>query len=252
MHFSWLSLYTAQQGYEHFMMTAMTLFGNKALRLAIQQNKVTFPAQIPSFARPEVSELQIRIAQLYFIAGWTVERIGHRYEMSDAMVRKTLTGWRVRAIASGYIQEIDPEPAPPLKELDIEDQDEPLQVSPSEPPQTGRQAWPPIYIRLLELVRRECDRIGFFLSAAQVERIQSTLLSEPKQIAALLQDLRNRMTDEQRRSNTASVELIESLIAELELATQDSNDPAYVEPQMPLTLSIPESMPLKITAGYHQ
>jgi len=234
------------------MMTAMTLFGNKALRLAIQENRVTFPAQIPSFSRPEVSELQLRIVQLYFIAGWTVERIGNRYAMSDAMVRKTLTTWRVRAIASGYIQEIDPEPAPSLKELDMEDQDGPSQVSTSKPPHTDRRAWPPIYIRLLELVRRECDRIGFYLSGAQVERIQTALPSDPKQVGTLLLDLRNRMIDEQRRSNIASVDLLESLIAELELATQDSNDPAYVEPQMALTLSIPDSTPLKMTARYHQ
>jgi hypothetical protein len=234
------------------MMTSMMLFGNKALRLAIQENRVSFPAQIPSFARPEVSELQLRIVQLYFIAGWTVERIGNRYTMSDAMVRKTLTAWRVRAIASGYIQEIDPEPAPPQKELDMDDQGEPLRVSTSKPPHAERHAWPPICIRLLEIVRRECDRIGFYLSAAQVERVQAVLPSDPKQIGALLQDLRNRMIDEQRLSNIDSVDVLESLIAELELATQDSNDPTYVEPQLPPTLSISESIPLKMTAGYHQ
>jgi hypothetical protein len=234
------------------MTTTMTLFGNKALRLAIQQNRVTFPAQIPSFGRPEISELQLRIVQLYFVAGWKIERIRNRYAMSDAMVRKTLTAWRVRAIASGYIQEIDPGPAPIPKEIDIENTDEPLPVSASKPRQTERHAWPPIYIRLLEVVRRECDRIGFYLSAAQVERIQAALLSDPKQIAALLQDLRNRMVDEQRCSNTAPVHLLESLAAELELTFRESSDSMDAGSQIPLTLSIAEAMPLKMSAGYHQ
>lgn len=101
------------------MTTAMTLFGNKTLRMAVQQNRVNFPAQIPSFAPPGVSELQRRIVHLYFISGWTIERIGNRYAISDAMVRKMLTAWRIRAIASGYVQEIDPEPATPSKESDL-------------------------------------------------------------------------------------------------------------------------------------
>ncbi len=94
------------------MTTTLALFGNKVLRSAIEQNQVSFPAQVPVFAKHQAGDLQARISQLYFVGGWTIKEIGKRYSMPGEMVRKSLTEWRVRAISSGYIQEIGPEILP--------------------------------------------------------------------------------------------------------------------------------------------
>src|SRR5579871_2917350 len=94
-------------------MTALALFGNKALRSAIQHNLVSFPGQAPVFAKQQAGEVQARISQLYFISGWKIRKIASRYGMTNEMVRRTLTDWRTRAISSGYIQEIGPDVWPP-------------------------------------------------------------------------------------------------------------------------------------------
>ena len=78
------------------------------LRTAITRNLVSFPARIQPFMRRSSGDLQERIVQLYFVRGWTVRRICDRYAMSKAMVHKLLAEWRVRAVESGYIQEIEP------------------------------------------------------------------------------------------------------------------------------------------------
>lgn len=86
----------------------LALLGNTLLRTAITRNLVTFPAQIRPFMRRTNGDLQERIVQLYFVRGWSVRSICERYAMSKAMVHKLLAEWRVRAIESGYIQEIEP------------------------------------------------------------------------------------------------------------------------------------------------
>jgi transposase-like protein len=53
-------------------------------------------------------DLQERIVQLYFVRGWSVRSICDRYGLSKAMAHKLLGEWRVRAVESGYIQEIEP------------------------------------------------------------------------------------------------------------------------------------------------
>lgn len=52
-------------------------------------------------------DLQERIVQLYFVRGWTVRSICERYGLGKAMAHKLLAEWRIRAIESGYIQEIE-------------------------------------------------------------------------------------------------------------------------------------------------
>ncbi len=86
----------------------LALLGNTLLRTAITRNLVTFPAQIQPFMKRMKGDLQERIVQLYFVRGWSVRSICERYAMSKAMVHKLLAEWRVRAIESGYIQEIEP------------------------------------------------------------------------------------------------------------------------------------------------
>jgi len=86
----------------------LALLGNTLLRTAITRNLVTFPAQIQSFMKRTSGDLPERIVQLYFVRGWSVRDICDRYGMSKAMVHKMLAEWRIRAVESGYIQEIEP------------------------------------------------------------------------------------------------------------------------------------------------
>jgi len=51
----------------------------------------------------------VRIVQLYFVHGWSVRRIGDRYNLRKDTVHTLLAQWRIRAIESGYIQEIEPD-----------------------------------------------------------------------------------------------------------------------------------------------
>src|SRR5580698_2254772 len=87
----------------------LALLGNTLLRTAVTRNLVTFPAQIQPFMKRTMGDLQERIVQLYFVRGWSVRNICDRYGMSKAMVHKLLAEWRIRAIESGYIQEIEPD-----------------------------------------------------------------------------------------------------------------------------------------------
>jgi transposase-like protein len=86
----------------------LALLGNTLLRTAITRNLVSFPAQIRPFMKRSSGDLQERIVQLYFVRGWTVRSICDRYGLSKAMAHKLLAEWRIRAVESGYIQEIEP------------------------------------------------------------------------------------------------------------------------------------------------
>jgi transposase-like protein len=86
----------------------LALLGNTLMRTAITKNLVSFPAQIRPFMRRGSGDLQERIVQLYFVRGWSVRRICDRYGLSKAMAHKILAEWRIRAVESGYIQEIEP------------------------------------------------------------------------------------------------------------------------------------------------
>jgi hypothetical protein len=86
----------------------LALLGNTLLRTAITHNIVSFPAQIPPLMRRGSGDLQERIVQLFFVRGWPVRNICERYGISRAMVHKLLMEWRIRAVESGCIQEIEP------------------------------------------------------------------------------------------------------------------------------------------------
>ena len=86
----------------------LALLGNTLLRTAITRNMVSFPAQVRPFFRKGPGDMQERIVQLYFVRGWPVRRICDRYGLSKAMAHKLLKEWRIRAVESGYIQEISP------------------------------------------------------------------------------------------------------------------------------------------------
>jgi transposase-like protein len=86
----------------------LALLGNTLLRTAITSNIVSFPAQIRPFTRRGSGDLQERVVQLFFVRGWPVRNICDRYGISKAMAHKLLAEWRIRAIESGHIQEIEP------------------------------------------------------------------------------------------------------------------------------------------------
>lgn len=81
---------------------------NAVLRTAIAQNLVSFPSQVRPFTKRSVADLQVRIVLLYFVHGWSVRRIGDRYNLRKDTVHQLLAQWRLRAIESGCIQEIEP------------------------------------------------------------------------------------------------------------------------------------------------
>jgi transposase-like protein len=241
------------------MTTTLALFGNKVLRSAIQRNLVSIPAQFPLFAKQDAGELHARISQLYFVRGWSVKEIGKRYGMSGEQVRKSLSEWRVRAISSGYIQEIGPEILPALEmtceapsPAEIEDEDtvrKPLQMI-SAPPLVRTESegdkssvmhlvleqieteiaqdsrWPAFCVRLLEILKQECMKAGFHLSTAQIERIEEVREVSDHRASDLLRDLRNRIADEERCTailippRSNRVALFHVLIRELETTAQ--------------------------------
>jgi transposase-like protein len=79
------------------------------LRQAIQNRRVSFPAQVPSFQREYSAEIQWRVVTLYFIRGWTCEQLAARYGVTASRVRQLLRRWVECAAALGYLQEIPPE-----------------------------------------------------------------------------------------------------------------------------------------------
>lgn len=102
----------------------ISLINNSALRVAIQRNLVSFPAQIPALAKRPGRDTQERMALLYFTLGWTVRSLCDRYCLSKAMVQKLLSEWRIRAVGAGYIQEIHPDELESI--LHIKDETDPL------------------------------------------------------------------------------------------------------------------------------
>jgi hypothetical protein len=77
---------------------------NAVLREAIQSNVVTFPSQVMWLGSREGGDVGRRIIQLYFISGWSVQRISDRYLISKTGVHRILREWRRRAMAVGFLQ----------------------------------------------------------------------------------------------------------------------------------------------------
>jgi hypothetical protein len=79
------------------------------LRAAIQANQLTFPVPVPVFVWQHKAEVQWRLAELYFVHGWSTERLGARYRVSGSRVRQSLRSWVHRARTLGYMQPVPPE-----------------------------------------------------------------------------------------------------------------------------------------------
>jgi hypothetical protein len=91
------------------------LLGNRSLQVALRQNLVSFPSQVPTFGQPPQRELQWRLAVLYFIHGWSTHALARRYGLTRERCGQIISDWRIRAVRLGYIQDVTPPeaPAPP-------------------------------------------------------------------------------------------------------------------------------------------
>jgi hypothetical protein len=89
-------------------------FSLNELRQEIRHNRVSFPSQVPVFAKHDRPDVQRKAVQLYFLFGWSCQRIAQRHGLLRQRIQQILSTWKRRAIETGYIQEIPPA-LPPLK-----------------------------------------------------------------------------------------------------------------------------------------
>jgi hypothetical protein len=78
------------------------------LRQAIHRNQVSFPSQVPTFPKHDRPDLQSKLVQLYFVFGWSAQRIAERYGLSRSRAQQILNTWRRRAVEAGYVQAVPP------------------------------------------------------------------------------------------------------------------------------------------------
>jgi len=80
----------------------------RRLRTAIQNQEISFPAQVPIFACQSRADIQWRAAELYFVRNWSCSDLGKRYGITMERVRQLVSQWARRAAVLGYLQEIPP------------------------------------------------------------------------------------------------------------------------------------------------
>jgi len=78
----------------------------RRLRAAIQNQEVSFPAQVPIFECQSRSDIQWRLVELYFVRNWSCPQLGERYGVTMERARQLISQWVQRAIVLGYLQEI--------------------------------------------------------------------------------------------------------------------------------------------------
>jgi hypothetical protein len=157
----------------------IAMFGNTMLRVAVRRNLVTFPAQIPVFMKQPAGLTQQRVVQLYFVRGWSVRDICNRYSLAKKLVQNLLADWRVRAIAAGLIQEIEPE------DLDRLYQEQQGQTDPQQSDAPGVAAQPQaasVTARLMMALEEDCVELGLELSLEQLHKIERVVrgITEPR------------------------------------------------------------------------
>ncbi len=78
------------------------------LQNAIRANRISFPSQVPVFIKHADSKLQCHVVLLYFVRGWSCDRIAKRYGFCRQFVWSIVSEWRRHAAAVGYLQVIPP------------------------------------------------------------------------------------------------------------------------------------------------
>ena len=148
---------------------------NAVLRAAIRGNAVTFPSQVMWLGRREESDIGRRIIQLYFVGGWPVHRISDRYLLSKTGVHRILREWRRRAIALGFLQEIQSDregSVPCTSGTPIGDRSTVtcgLRKSSSE---TGKNR---VLGALISALEDQCEELGLHISTFRFSRIEEAL-----------------------------------------------------------------------------
>jgi hypothetical protein len=78
------------------------------LQEAVRMNLVTFPSQVPVFIKHSPGKQQCHVVLLYFVRGWSCERIAKRYGVTRQHIWQIVSEWRRHAVALGYLQVIPP------------------------------------------------------------------------------------------------------------------------------------------------
>jgi len=78
------------------------------LQEAIRANQVSFPSQIPVFVKHASGKLQCHVVLLYFVLGWSCDKIAKRYSCTRQHIWQIVSEWRRHAVALGYLQVIPP------------------------------------------------------------------------------------------------------------------------------------------------
>jgi hypothetical protein len=94
--------------------------GSRLLRRAIRKNIVSFPAQVPAFAKQPPDGAQWRMVLLYFVRGWNLRDIAARFQVPPHRVCLILNNWSVRALALGYVEIVDPDAFAECCRVDVE------------------------------------------------------------------------------------------------------------------------------------
>ena len=84
----------------------LTTLQSHELRVAVRTNRVSFPSQAPAWEKQSRGDIQWRLAVLYFVRGWSLFDIAHRYGLSRERAGQIVRAWRILSVKHGYIQEI--------------------------------------------------------------------------------------------------------------------------------------------------
>jgi hypothetical protein len=144
----------------------IALWGNAVLRAAVRRNLVSFPSQVPVFAKPPGNHIQSKAVQLYFVRGWSLRQVCLRYGLRKKIVQNLLSEWRMRAISAGLIQEIQSEDLSQfLSEQQPSEKEGPLR-SPTHLTDNTEA------IALMDAFREDLMELGVELTSDQLRRIE--------------------------------------------------------------------------------
>jgi hypothetical protein len=82
------------------------LWNIRVIRIAIRNQRLSFPSQVPIFMHLHRTDIQWRIVMLYFVHGWPSGKIAERYGITPKRVGQLLRQWTLRAITLGYVDRI--------------------------------------------------------------------------------------------------------------------------------------------------
>lgn len=78
------------------------------LQKSVRRNQVSFPSQVPIFIKHSEGRRQCHIVLLYFVRGWSCDRIAQRYDVTRQHIWQIVSEWKRHAVTLGYLQVIPP------------------------------------------------------------------------------------------------------------------------------------------------